>query len=91
MKTTIYKYQLDTTDKQTITMPKGAKILCIQTENDIPCIWAVVNPNEHSEDRYFEIYGTGHYILTDNKKMIYIGTYQLYDGKLIFHCFECFK
>jgi hypothetical protein len=41
----IYKYQLETTGVQEIEMPQGAIILSLQTQNEVPCIWALVNPN----------------------------------------------
>ena len=35
---TIYKYQLDVTDVQTLHIPKNSKILNIQTQKNTPCI-----------------------------------------------------
>ena len=66
---------------------KDAKILCIQTQNETPCIWALVEPNSTVEKRTFEIFGTGHNI-PENSNRKYVGTYQLKDGQLTFHCFE---
>jgi len=64
----IYKYQLDTTDIQNIKMPKGAEILCIQVQNNIPCIWCLVNPDNAIDCRTFEIYGTGNPIPTQSER-----------------------
>lgn len=36
---TIYKYKLYVTDRQTVSMPIGSKILNIQTQKGEPCIW----------------------------------------------------
>ena len=83
----IYKYQLDTTDIQRIEMQQGAEILCIQTQNEIPCIWALVEPNATVTKRTFEIFSTGHNV-PENANRSYIGTYQLNNGQLVFHCFE---
>lgn len=83
----IFKYQLETKDIQEIEMPKYAEILCIQTQNETPCIWALVEPNAPKTKRVFEIFGTG-YIVPDKRNRKYIGTYQLLDGNLVFHCFE---
>lgn len=83
----IFKYQLKTTDIQQIDMPVDAEILCIQTQNETPCIWAKVNPDNNIAKRTFEIFGTGHNIPSAyNRK--YVGTYQLRNGDLVFHCFE---
>jgi hypothetical protein len=89
MKKTIWKFELETTDNQTIEMPVNAKILTVQTQNKVPCLWALIDPRESKEKRFFEVFGTGQEVLDDygvNKN--YLGTYQLHDGCLVFHVFE---
>ena len=41
----IYKYAIEITDDRDIVMPVGAKILTVQNQNGVPCIWAMVDPN----------------------------------------------
>jgi hypothetical protein len=83
----IYKYKLETASVQNIEMPEGAEILCVQTQGKTPCIWALVDPSVKLTKRTFEIFCTGNNIPDDvNRK--YIGTYQLYGGEMVFHCFE---
>ena len=89
MKKTIWKFELEIADKQTIEMPVNAEILTVQTQNEIPCLWALVDPDDPKEDRVIKIFGTGHPIVYDagvDRK--YIGTYQLRGGSLVFHVFE---
>lgn len=83
----IYKYPLETIDVQKISMPFDAEILTIQVQNKVPCIWALVNEYSIKEIRIFEIFGTGNPI-PENVNRKYIGTYQLNEGQLVFHCFE---
>ena len=83
----IFKYQLKTTDIQKVEMPHGARILCLKTQNEIPCIYALVDPAEIVVERFFEIFGTGHNV-PGNANRSYVGTYQLNSGPLAFHCFE---
>lgn len=88
MQQSIWKQKLVATDLQTIALPKGAKILCVQEQHGDACIW-FTNPNLHStetEERTFRIIGTGHVHESIPEK--YIGTFQLQEGKLIFHLFE---
>jgi hypothetical protein len=85
MKKSIWKFVLETTDTQQIEMPEGAEILTIQTQNEHPCIWALVDPAAPKRKVTFEILGTGHIIYDKERK--YIGTYQLDNGSLVFHCF----
>ncbi len=86
--TKIFKYKLEITDIQTVEMPEGSVILCIQTQNEEPHIWALVNPNNmFKKDRTFLIYGTGHTVSTE-PNVKYIGTFQLQIGSFVGHCFE---
>lgn len=83
----IFKYKLQTIDFQRVEMPKGAEIISIQTQFDDPCVWAIVESDNPAELRTFEIFGTG-FSFDDEVKRQYIGTYQLQNGFLVFHCFE---
>lgn len=83
----VYKYPLDIQDEVVVFMPKGARVLSVQVQNGSPCIWAAVDQNEPLEERWFRIAGTGHPI-QDDVVDGFIGTIQLYDGKLVFHIFE---
>ena len=84
----IFKYQIDTTDEQSIEMPDSAEILTVQTQNNIPFIWAIINTESPKAKFTLRIFGTGHLIPNDfNGK--YIGTYQLdFGGILVFHVFQ---
>lgn len=83
----IYKYPVNQPKGYiSIEMPKGAKILTVQVQNEVPCIWALVDPNAAPEIRCFRIYGTGH--MVEHENMPYIGTFQLLEGRLVFHLFE---
>lgn len=90
MDKTIWKFPLKSEDYQRIKMPFGAEILSVQTQNETPCIWALVNPQENEiEERRFELFGTGHFIqCDDDKNRKFIGTFQLGGGALVFHLFE---
>ena len=82
----IYKYQLEITDRQYVTMPVGAEILSVQTQFDKPTIWALIDKDEELEERHFRIIGTGHNFTEFEK--IYIGTFQTNEGQFVGHLFE---
>lgn len=90
MSKTIWKFTLETTDIQRVEMPENAQILCIQTQNEEPCILALVEPKNATVKRTFEIFGTGHNV-PSNAERNYVGTYQLRNGSLVFHCFELLR
>jgi hypothetical protein len=85
---TIWKYPLDVVDSQIVEVPEGAKILAVQAQGDVPCLWALVDPERPAETRTIHTYGTGHPV-DDLAAMSsrYIGTYQIAGGKLVFHVF----
>ena len=96
MKKTIWKFELEIGDNQKLELPIGAEILTVHTQNEIPCLWALVDPDADQETRHFEVYGTGHPVRYDSNRAkpklgidrIYIGTFQLHNGILVFHVFE---
>lgn len=84
----IWKYELNL-GRTTLHIPMGGQVLCMQTQFTQPCIWVLVYPDEQKEERYFEVYGTGHKIQNDiGVERKYIGTYQAESGLYIFHVFE---
>lgn len=85
---TVFKYLLKVDDYQTVTMPRGAQILTVQAQRDIPCIWALVETDSEPEERYFRMAGTGHRMSEKDKFLRYIGTFQIMQGELVFHIFE---
>jgi hypothetical protein len=90
-KNTIWKYPFDVEDSFTLRLPEGAEILDIQVQHRKPCLWCLVDPDcEEKEVREFLVFGTGHTIL-NSSNLKYIGTFQLYNGDLIFHLFEKVK
>ena len=89
MNRTIWKFELNFTDNQEVEIPIDAEILTVQTQGEVLCLWALVDPTLEKEKRTFEVFGTGHSIHYDmGVSRIYIGTFQLHEGSLVFHVFE---
>lgn len=86
MEKTIWKFELSGDHVQQVEMPDGAAIVCLQLQGGSPCIWAMVNPEANRVKRTFEIFGTGHPVPEATR--MYVGTYQIYGGSLVFHVFE---
>ena len=82
----IYKYQLEVTDEQCVALPKGADLLCVQSQKGKPCLWAIID-DKVVEKEHIQIitHRTGH--LTFGNIGRHLGTYQLRGGDLVFHCF----
>lgn len=77
----IWKYDVH---DGSIRMPKGAKILSVQLQNNRPNIWAIVDPKAEMVSRLFVIVGTGEPF--DDTDMSYVGTYQ--QPPFVWHLFE---
>ena len=89
---TIYKYEINAVDMVYIDMPKCAKVLTLQIQNGTPMIWALVDNKNETEQRVFDIIGTGHSVPDLNGfRREYINTFQLHGGSLVFHLFELVK
>ena len=84
---TIYKYILKPWIKETVDLPEGAQILKVENQHGEFCLWALVNTRKKLvEQRKIIIRGTGHEVEYDNIK--FISTFQIDDGRFIFHAFE---
>jgi hypothetical protein len=84
----IWKFPLRDMGPCEVPMPQGAEILDVQMQNELPCIWAMVDPHAPVEAKTFVIHGTGH-VVGDDTKLSYIGTVQ--QGTLVWHVFEVMR
>lgn len=84
----IWKFPLDLQEKQIISMPKGAKLLDVQMQFDVPCLWALCDELATKEDREFLMIGTGVPISTIEPIGEYVGTFQIIQGNYVFHVFN---
>jgi hypothetical protein len=93
MTTAVHKYPVLIADIFEVSMPQGARPLCVQLQGGKPCLWArvTIDPSHPIVLRWFRLVGTGHPIETDLLKWDgeYVGTFQLRDGALVYHVFDC--
>lgn len=82
----IWKYQVEVTDRQSVNMPAGAKILFVGVQYQAVCLWAEVDPDAPVRPRSVRIFGTGH--LMPDEPGSYIGTFMLDGGALVFHAYD---
>lgn len=82
----IWKWQIGVTDRQTVMMPAGAKLLDVQMQGETCCLWALCNQSAEKEPRHLAIYGTGTPIPDEVGE--YVATFQMRGGALVFHVFE---
>lgn len=83
---TIWKFPLTLTDVQEIILPAGARLLTVQLQDNVPCLWALVNDYIGlTQVRTIEIHGTGNPI-EGNHQRRYIATFQ--QPPFVWHVFE---
>ena len=80
----IWKFGLS--EHCTLDIPRGATILTAREQGDDVCIWAEVDPKASLEKREFRVFGTGFEL--PEKAMVYLGTAQLHEGRLVLHAYE---
>lgn len=83
---TIYKYPLTEGQIQVLSLPEDYEILSVQGQDNVPCLWALVNPHLPKVNVQIGIYGTGHNVYAEALR--HISTFQLFGGSLVFHAFE---
>ena len=55
----IWKYALNVTDEQRVMMPAGARVIHVDVQGGVLCIWAEVEVGNRPEERIFLVVGTG--------------------------------
>lgn len=78
---TIHKYPLLIEQQQKVKMRRGFKILSLDVQDGVPCIWALIDDEAELINVPISTYGTGHNIARYgwNAWNKFVGTYQL-DG-----------
>ena len=91
---TIYKYQITNLDGITLHVPYcgdltfDKQVLHCDVQNDVPCIWALVDNEQEQRAIRVVAYGTGQ----DGSKAItrglkHIGSFLMLNGNLVVHAF----
>ncbi len=82
----VWKYAIPVESSLSITVPLGARPLCVQMQGETPTLWMLVEPENSPCSCTVRVVGTGHTaegLYVDD----YAGTFQLMDGALVFHVF----
>lgn len=76
-----------------VDMPRGAKILDVQLEGDMPVIWAIVNPKRETRKYVFQVFATGFEMHDYEKKNFhYLATVQQKGlTTFVWHIFEVYE
>jgi hypothetical protein len=85
---TIWKFPLAVGAEIALEMPGGATVLDVQTQGEIPCVWALVDSTAPLTKRHFCVMGTGHNCDTLPANAKHVGSFQLLGGALVFHLFD---
>ena len=67
---TIWKYALEMTDRQFVSMPEGATLLSVANQRGALCLWALVDPDNPGVMREINIVGTGNPMTEDETHFI---------------------
>lgn len=81
----IFKYPVFLQDEFSIDLPVGAQILSVQVQGGKPVLWALIDIDAPLKECTFFVVGTGNPVKNGEKQ--FVGTFQMYDGQLVFHLF----
>lgn len=81
----IFKFTLNGTSKQVITVPSDSQFLTVQIQHGKPQLWIVIGKSDVYKEFIIHIVVTGMDYPLDGLK--YISTYQLAGGHFIAHVF----
>ena len=91
---TIYKYQITNLDGITLHVPYcgdltfDKQVLHCAVQNDIPCIWALVDNEQEQRAIRVVTYGTGQDVsMAIMCGLKHIGSFLLANGNLVVHAF----
>lgn len=84
---TIWKYELELTDIQFVSMPFGSRLLSVGNQDGKLCLWALVDPDKAKVDRQIEVIGTGNPIPKYAGECDFIGTAII--SPFVWHVFLC--
>lgn len=86
MKNTIWKYELEITGKQVLTIPCEHQFLSVQNQGGSLVAWYQLDPDAPTVDLQMGVFGTGH--LIKECPGTYLGSAQFQDGALVWHVFS---
>jgi hypothetical protein len=86
----VFKYPLEVTDIQNLSLPEGAIIRTAMEQCGSLCIWAEIDTEmvkqNRNETRTIYVIGTGHPM--PDEELRYINSVSMSSGNLIFHIYE---
>ena len=82
----IWKFALQDIDDQTIKAPEKAQVLSVMVQQNVTCLWMLVDPDLPIRMYDVRIFGTGQQVSLP-AKWVFAGSYQLYDGAFVGHVF----
>lgn len=87
---TIYKYPFQPNDFIEIEMPIDSKVLTIETQHEMPCMWVEQDTDKPKYKQKFAIVGTGQNLVNTYKYGApeYVGSFQMSGGRLVFHVYK---
>lgn len=88
---TIYRFPIPITDRFELELPMGSAFLhvaCQERAPHDPSAWFLVDTQLRPVTRHFAIIGTGNPVPADVSAAEHMGTFQMFQGGLVWHLFE---
>lgn len=88
---TVWKYTLDVLSETKLRVPAGARTLHVGAQEDVVCVWLIVDTEMSLVPRWYRLFGTGHALpegFYDGTFGHHVGTAMLHGGAIVLHAFE---
>lgn len=83
----VHKYPLACmSGRALVTMPRRRRVLSLQAQDNVPCVWAMIDPDSPLETVAFDCVPTG--VPVPETAGPYLGTVLLDGGVFVLHIFE---
>lgn len=78
----VWKYQFAVNDEVRLLLPESHQIVHVETQQAIPTLWVLVDPDSPDSMRTFYVRGTGHPV---EDGLEHVGTF--ISGSFVWHVF----
>lgn len=88
----IYKFALNPGGRTVLDLPSGARLLFIECQREVPCVWVETPSRRISEvsPRTILSFATGEVFKYPPEQLHYLGSVLQHQGSLVWHFYELF-
>jgi hypothetical protein len=83
----IWKTELQMSPRTSVLLPRAARVLCVQTQNERPCVWFEFDEERYGVDEITFFIATTGSQFNMPLEAKYLGSFQLSGGTFVGHVY----